>query len=55
LRPDQRIVVRMPLIELWDDGGTLTGERVRNLDQTDLVELLRSGPVQFLVTGTAAV
>jgi hypothetical protein len=39
----------MPLTELWDDGGTLTGERVRNLDQTDLAELLRTGPVQFLV------
>jgi hypothetical protein len=39
----------MPLTELWDDGGTLTGERVRNLDHADLVELLRSGPVQFLV------
>jgi len=49
LRPDQRIVVKMPLTELWDDGGTLTGDRVRNLDQTDLVELLRTGPVQFLV------
>jgi hypothetical protein len=49
LRLDQRIVTRMPLTELWDDGGTLTGERVRNLDETDLVELLSSGPVQFLV------
>src|SRR6266550_983230 len=49
LIPDQRIVVKMPLTELWDDGGTLTGDRVRNLDQTDLVELLRTGPVQFLV------
>jgi len=39
----------MPLTELWDDGGPLAGERVRNLDLTDLVELLRSGPVQFLV------
>jgi hypothetical protein len=49
LRFDQRIVTKMPLTELWDDGGTLAGERVRNVDQTDLVELLRSGPVQFLV------
>ena len=49
MRPDQRIVTKMPLTELWDDGGTLAGERVRNLDQADLVDLLRSGPVQFLV------
>ena len=39
----------MSLTELWDDGGTLTRERVRNLDQTELVELLRTRPVQFLV------
>ena len=50
MRPDQRIVTKIPLTELWDDGdGTSTGERVRNLDQNDVVELLRSGPVQFLV------
>ena len=39
----------MPLAELWDDNGTLTGDRIRNLAETDLVELLRSGPVQFIV------
>ena len=49
MRPEQRIVVKMPLTELWDDEGTLVGERIRNLDETDLVELLRIGPVQFLV------
>jgi hypothetical protein len=49
LRPEQRIVVKMPLTELWDDEGTLVGERTRNLDESDLVELLRTGPVQFLV------
>ena len=41
MRLDQRIVTKMPLTELWDDGDTLTGERVRNVDETDLVELLR--------------
>jgi hypothetical protein len=49
LKPDQRIVTKTPLTELWDDNGTLSGKRIRNLAQTDLVELLRSGPVQFLV------
>jgi hypothetical protein len=49
MRPGQRIVVKMPLTELWDDGGTISGERVRNLDQTDLVELVRTGPLQLLV------
>lgn len=37
MRPDQRFVTTMPLTELWDDGGTLTGGRVRNLDWTELV------------------
>jgi hypothetical protein len=49
LRPDQRIVTKLPLSELWDDQGTLTGGRVRTLDQNNLAELLRSGPVQFVV------
>ena len=39
----------MPLTELWDEGGTLTSERVRNIDQSNLVELLRVGPLQFVV------
>jgi hypothetical protein len=43
------MVVKMPLTELWDDEGTLVGERIRNLNQTDLTELLRTGAVQFLV------
>jgi hypothetical protein len=49
LRPEQRLVVKMPLTELWDDEGTLLGERIRNLVESDLVELLHTGPVQFLV------
>ena len=44
-----RIVRKLPLTELWDDGGTLTDQRVRNLDRGDLAELLRVGPVQFIV------
>jgi hypothetical protein len=49
LRPDQRIVTKIPLTELWDESGTLTGQRVRYLDVSNLTELLRAGPVQFLV------
>lgn len=37
------------MTELWDDDGTLNGERIRNLTRNDLAELLRSGPVQFLL------
>jgi WD40 repeat protein len=49
MRPDLRIVTKLPLAELWDDHGTVTGGRVRALRQNNLVELLRSGPVQFVV------
>ena len=49
MRPDERIVTRIPLTELWDEGGILTDKRVRNLDQNTLLELVRSAPVRFVV------
>jgi hypothetical protein len=49
MRPDQRIVTKIPLTELWDGSGTLTDKRIRNLDASNLVGLLRAGPVQFVV------
>jgi hypothetical protein len=39
----------MPLTELWDESGTLSNERLRMLDRRSLVELLRAGPLQFVV------
>ena len=39
----------MPLTETWDDSGILADKRVRNLDRSTLLELVRSGPVQFVV------
>jgi hypothetical protein len=54
LRPDQRIVTKLPLAELWDDKGTLTSGRVRYLDQSNLIELLRTGPVNFVVADCGA-
>jgi len=39
----------MPLTEIWDDRGTILGERIRYLDQITVRELLRSGAVQFVV------
>ena len=49
MKPGQRIVTKLPLAELWDESGTLTGDRLRNLDQSNLAELLRTAPVQFVV------
>jgi hypothetical protein len=49
----------MPLTEVWDDGGTLTRGRVRNLDQTNassncriVEESLNSQCLINAVTGT---
>jgi hypothetical protein len=49
MRPEHRIVTKIPLTELWDESGTLTDERVRNLDASNIIELLRTGLVQFIV------
>lgn len=49
MRVDQRIVTKIPLAELWDESGTIEGERVRNLDPNALLGLVRSGSVQFVV------
>jgi len=54
LRPDQRIVTKLPLTELCDERGTLHGERIRNLDQNLVRELMRTGPVQFIVANYGA-
>ena len=49
LRVDQRIVTRIPLTELWDENGTIASERIRSLDENTLLDLVRSGSVQFVV------
>ena len=49
MRADQRIVTKIPLTELWDDTGTVANKREGNLEQSRVVELLRTCPVQFIV------
>jgi hypothetical protein len=49
VQPEQRIVTRLPLTELWDSSGAVRAERLRNVDQTAVQEQLRSGPVQFVI------
>jgi hypothetical protein len=39
----------MPLTELWNEHGTISKERIRWLAKSDLAELLRAGPLQFVV------
>ncbi len=47
--PMPRLVIRIPLDELWDDSGPLIAERVRCLSKLDLRELVRLGAVTFYV------
>ena len=54
MRPDQRIVTKLPLPELWDETGTLLGERIRDLDQNVLRELVGAGPLRFVVANCGA-
>jgi hypothetical protein len=49
LRSEQRIVTKIPLSELWDENGTITQERLRNLDRANLADILLSRSIQFVV------
>jgi hypothetical protein len=45
----RRVVTRLPLNELWDDNGPLIAKRRRDLTHDDISDLLRAGPVRFVV------
>ena len=54
MRPDKRIVTKLPLTELWDEMGALNGESIRHLDESLIRELMRGGQVQFIVATSGA-
>ena len=49
MRPDQRVVTRIPLSELWDDDGDVAAERGPRVGVDEIAQLLRAGPVHFVV------
>jgi hypothetical protein len=49
MRPDQRVVTRLPLTELWDAHGILPMERRRAVGREQVADLLRSGRVRFVL------
>jgi len=49
MRPNQRVVTRLPLTELWDARGTLRIERRRAVGRERVTELLRNGRVRFVL------
>ena len=54
MRPDQRIVTKLPLTELWNETGALPGERIRHLDENLIRGLMGIGQVQFIVADCGA-
>jgi hypothetical protein len=44
-----KIVTRLPLQELWREEGFTTTLRSRSVTKDDVTDLLRVGPVQFVV------
>jgi hypothetical protein len=45
----ERIVVQMPLTQLWDESGTLPLKKRREVGRSDVAELLRGGSVSFVI------
>lgn len=49
MKPELRHVSQMPLAELWDDNGVIAAKKVRDLDSSEIVSMLRAGRVRFVV------
>lgn len=49
LDPAKRIATRLPLDELWNEQGTIEASKGRDLSREAIRDLLRLGPVQFIV------
>jgi len=47
--PKLKVVTQLPLRGLWTDSGPVEAVRVRALSTVEVRELLRNGPVQFVV------
>ena len=49
MEPSQRVITATPMRELWDQNGPVAAHRSRDLTAADLRDLLRRGPVRFVV------
>jgi hypothetical protein len=49
-----RIIIRLPLAELWRDDGFATSERGSSLTGEDIRHLLTLGPAQFVIADIGA-
>ena len=44
-----KIVVRTPITELWNEAGLVAARKLRHLSTPEIATILRIGPVQFVV------
>jgi hypothetical protein len=49
MNPRDRVVISTPMNQLWTDEGEIAATRGRRLDRAAIRELLRGGPVRFVV------
>lgn len=54
MHASQRVITALPLTELWNDRGPVNAVRLRFLAAADVRDLLRRGPVQFVVADLGA-
>lgn len=47
--PADRIITTLPLVELFDERGPVAAVRGRDLTASDIRDLLRAGPLRFVV------
>ena len=55
MKPSQRIVMKMPLDELWDDHGPVAAvqERFRDVTRDEMRDMIKVAPVRFVVARPA--
>jgi hypothetical protein len=49
MNPEDRIVMKIPVEKIWNDQAELDLERVSYLSKMELMQILRNGPVQFVL------
>lgn len=47
--PEQRVVTRIPLTELFDSGGTLRFSKLKAIGRDEIASLLNSSDARFVV------
>ena len=45
----KRIVIKFPLDSLWTEKEELDAKRIKYLDQNEISEVLKKGPIQFVI------